>query len=156
AAPRDYVLRDKDGAQRVVQVHAIPDRDPSGRSVGYFTCSTDNTAARAARAALSDAERRLALALETSRSGLWDWDLASGTVHYSPEFATLLGYDHGRLPEDFSFFAALHDEDGEATLEAVGDAIQAGDTFDREFRMRRACGGYRWLRGVGRAQRDAS
>src|SRR5690349_15827126 len=34
-APRDYVLRHKDGAHCFVQVQAVPDRDESGRSVGY-------------------------------------------------------------------------------------------------------------------------
>src|SRR5947207_12973840 len=42
-APRDYVLHDRDGAQRFVQVHAVPDRDAGGRSIGYFTCSADNS-----------------------------------------------------------------------------------------------------------------
>jgi len=156
AAPRDYVLLDKAGSQRFVQVHAFADRAPSGRSVGYFTCSTDNSAARAARDALSVAERRLEAALATTRAGLWDWDLAGGEVHYSPQFAALLGYEDGRMPPEFSFFAALHPEDCEATLEAATDAIQAGGTLDREFRMRLACGGYRWLRAAGRALRDGA
>src|SRR5262249_33776730 len=152
-APRDYVLLDRDGARRFLQVHAVADRAPDGRALGYFTCGTDNSAARAMRLALSTAESRLSLALTTTRAGLWDWDLDGAAVHYSPEFGALLGYERG-LPPEFSFFAALHPEDCDATLEAVTDAIQAGGTLDREFRMRCADGGYRWLRGAGRALRD--
>ena len=153
-APRQYVLRDKDGAQRHVEVHAVADRDPAGRSVGYFACTTDNSAARKMQAALSSAEERLGLALSTTRSGIWDWDLEGGSVYYSREFAALLGHGEIWLPHDFSFFAEMHGEDREATLEAFTDAIQAGGTLDREFRMRHADGGYRWVRAVGRAKRD--
>lgn len=153
-APRDYVLLGKDGERRFVQVHAVPDRDPAGRSVGYFACTTDNTATRAARAAASVAEERLSIALSASGAGIWDWDLQGGSVYYSCEFAELLGYGENRLPAEFSFFAEVHDQDREATLGHFADAIQAGGTVDREFRMRCADGGYRWLRGCGRATRD--
>lgn len=154
AVPREYVLRDKGGAQRFVQVHAVADRDATGRSVGYFACTTDNSAARKMQAALSTAEVRLDLALSATRSGIWDWDLASGNVYYSREFAALLGYGDERVPAGFYFFAEVHPDDREATLEAFSDAIQAGGTVDREFRMRHADGGYRWMRSVGKAMRD--
>jgi len=153
-APREYVLRDKDGGQRFLQVHAVADRDDAGRSIGYFACTTDNSAARRMQAALSTAEARLDVALSATRSGIWDWDLEGGSVFYSREFAALLGYAEGRLPQEFFFFAELHPEDREATLEAFADAIQAGGAVDREFRMRHADGSYRWLRGAGRAMRD--
>jgi PAS domain S-box-containing protein len=154
-APRDYVLRDKDGAQRFVQVHAVPDRDPNGRSIGYFTCSADNSGARATRRALALAEDRLSHALQALDVGVWDWDLARCTVHYSPEFVALLGYGATGLPADFSFFAILHPDDVGPTHEAVADAMQAGCGFDREFRVRCADGSYRWFRGVGRGARDS-
>jgi PAS domain S-box-containing protein len=154
AEPREYVLRDKTGEQRFVQVHAVADRDDSGRSIGYFACTTDHSAARRMQAALSSAEARLDLTLAATRSGIWDWDLAAGGVYYSREFAALLGHAEGRLPENFSFFAELHAEDRDAALEAFTDAIQAGGAVDREFRMRHADGGFRWLRAAGRALRD--
>jgi len=153
-APRDYVLLGKNGERRFVQVHAVPDRNPEGRSVGYFACTTDNSAERAARAAAAAAEERLSIALSASGAGMWDWDLEGGTVYYSREFAALLSHDEGRLPAEFSFFAEIHPEDREAILESFADAMQMGAAVDREFRMRRADGGYRWLRGFGRATRD--
>jgi PAS domain S-box-containing protein len=38
-APRDYVLRDKRGESKVVQVRAAPDRNSRGRRVGFFACT---------------------------------------------------------------------------------------------------------------------
>jgi len=40
-APRDYVLRDKDGATKYVQVRAAPDRDARGRPIGFIACTAD-------------------------------------------------------------------------------------------------------------------
>lgn len=152
--PRDYVLRDTDGEKKFVKVHAVPNRDRGGRSVGYFACTSDNAAERAARAALSAAEERLSFALAACEAGIWDWNLATHAVHYSTEFKALLGYAETEFPREFGFFAALHAEDSEAVFDAIAAAIQDGSSCDCEFRMRCADGGYRWLRGVGRAILD--
>ena len=85
---------------------------------------------------------------------MWEWDLAGHHVHYSTEFKALLGYPEAGFPPHFGFFASLHPEDAEAVFDAVAAAIQDGGAFDRELRMRCADGGYRWLRGIGRAVRD--
>ncbi|HZN86894.1 MAG TPA: PAS domain-containing protein [Burkholderiales bacterium] len=150
-APRDYVLSDREGDRKFVKVHAVPNRDRSGRSVGYFACTSDNAAERVTRAALSAAEERLSFALAACEAGIWVWDLAAHTAHYTAEFKALLGYGEGEFPPDFGFFGALHAEDGAAMFDAVAAAIQDGGVFDREFRIRCADGGYRWLRCIGRA-----
>ncbi len=38
-APREYLLRNKQGARKFVQVSATADRNSEGRSVGYFVCA---------------------------------------------------------------------------------------------------------------------
>jgi PAS domain S-box-containing protein len=146
--PRDYVLRDSEGARRFLKVHAVPDRDEHGRSVGYFASTQD-------RAAELAAQERLRFALAGAQAGMWEWDLTKNEVYYSPEFKALLGYSEAGFAPDFTFFAEVHPHDDEATFDAVAQAAQEGRPFDREFRMRCADGGYRWLRGVGRAVLDA-
>jgi PAS domain S-box-containing protein len=146
-APRDYVLRDRGGARKYVQIRAVADRDAAGRSIGYFACSADDSARRAV-------EQRLRHALAGAQAGMWEWDLGANEVHCSPEFSALLGYDAARVAADFSFFAALHPDDHAATCDALTAAIQDGVAFDREFRMLCADGGHRWLRAAGRALHD--
>jgi PAS domain S-box-containing protein len=152
--PRDYVLSGREGEKKFVKVHAIPNRDRSGRTVGFFACTSDNAAERVARTALAAAQEHLSFALAACEAGIWVWDLAAHAAHYSEEFKALLGYAAGAFPQDFGFFGALHAEDGATVFDAVAATIQDGGMFDREFRIRCADGSYRWLRGLGRAIRD--
>jgi PAS domain S-box-containing protein len=39
AAPREYLLRDKEGGRRAVHVHAATERDADGRPIGYLACA---------------------------------------------------------------------------------------------------------------------
>lgn len=146
--PRDYILRDSDGTRRFLKVHAVPDRDEHGRAVGYFASTQD-------RAAELAAQERLRFALAGAQAGMWEWDLTKNQVYYSPEFKALLGYAEAGFPKDFAFFAAVHPHDDEAAFDALSQAVQDGRPFDREFRVRCADGGFRWVRGVGRAVLDA-
>ncbi|MBV8500203.1 MAG: EAL domain-containing protein [Paucibacter sp.] len=47
----------------------------------------------AALLALRASERRYALAAQGANDGLWDWDITSGEVHFSPRWCTLMGLD---------------------------------------------------------------
>lgn len=39
AAPREYLLCDKEGTRRAVHVHAATERDAEGRAIGYVACA---------------------------------------------------------------------------------------------------------------------
>lgn len=154
SAPREYALRHRDGSKKFVQVSAVADRDRDGRSVGYVLSTSDNAGERGADAELLAAQQRFSLALEVAEAGFWAWDLASKSEHYSAAFRELLGYGEADFPPLFTFFGALHPEDARATREAIVAAIRDGGRFDREFRLRGADGGWRWIRGIGQAFRD--
>ena len=49
------------------------------------------------RRELKESEERLALALDSAQEGMWDWDMKSQRVFYSPRYCALLGYS----PEEF-------------------------------------------------------
>mgnify|MGYP002712553309 CR=1 FL=1 len=43
-------------------------------------------------AALRDSERRMALAIAGSGTGIWDRNISTGEIHYSSSWKALLGY----------------------------------------------------------------
>lgn len=47
--------------------------------------------------ALRDSEQRYAFSLKASRDGLWDWDVQSNQLFFSPSYAQMLGYEEHEL-----------------------------------------------------------
>lgn len=105
----------------------------------------------AEHAALERSERHLRLALEASRAGTWDWNLATDVVEYSESFQRLLRWPgDGHFHQQFLFRDRLHPDDRERAVSAVQRALQDGQPFDEVYRLRCFDGRYRWFRGTGR------
>ncbi|WP_286265732.1 bifunctional diguanylate cyclase/phosphodiesterase [Thalassotalea atypica] len=102
-------------------------------------------------------EERFALAMRTANDGLWDWDLNTDEVYYSPRWKSMLGYKEHELEGSFSTWAALvHDDDKEAVLQQVNQYVSnETDSFEVEMRMHHKNGheihvrsrGFKVLRG---------
>lgn len=97
-------------------------------------------------AARLQAEERLALALEGTRDGLWDWNVSTGSLYVSPSWWAMLG---GRAGADAvtvaEWEAMAHPDD----LPGLKDATRmhfSGESpyFEREIRVRAGLE-YRWL-----------
>lgn len=90
--------------------------------------------------------------------GVWEWDVTSGDVYWSPQIATSLGRAPDDIAPNFEAFAALVHPDDLAPTRAAIDDYLAGRTrvYEAEFRMRHASGAWRWVHSRGRAlARDA-
>lgn len=91
--------------------------------------------------ALADSARsreRFELAMRGANDGLWDWDMLTGEVYYSPRWKAMLGYGDDELEPCFHTWARLVDADGrQRALDRV-EEIKSGrsDHFEIEFRMR--------------------
>ncbi len=111
------------------------------------------------RPALEQSEERFQLAMEATRDGLWDWNVKTNEVYYSPGYAAMLGYTSCEVPGQVnSWMDLLHPEDKGTALERNMDCIENRcDVFDVEFRMQARNGEWRWILGRGKAvSRDIS
>jgi|GEM_PF-877046 len=73
-----------------------------GSTPAVIWVARDITARHKAEDALRESEARYALAIEGTRDGLWDWNLDTNEVYYSPSFFHLLGYQNQELPYNTS------------------------------------------------------
>src|SRR5438477_1496271 len=111
-----------------------------------------------AQEALRESEERYALAAQGANDGLWDWNVLTNFVHYSPRWKAMLGYQEGEVggtPEEW--FDRIHDADRERVKQEIA-AHQKGLTphFESEHRMLHKDGSFRWMLSRGLAVRDAS
>ena len=105
--------------------------------------------------ALRESEERFDLAVAGSNDGLWDWDVRTNEVYYSPRFKELLGYGDHEFENVFaSFETHLHPEDREPTLAKVRRHLEDREPYDVEYRLRTKGGEYRWFRARGQAVWD--
>lgn len=96
-------------------------------------------------------EERRRLAMEFSRDGLFDWNLDTNEIYFSPAWKSLLGYQDHELPNRFSEWERLTDKEGmKASWEAMNRVLEKKeDRFHMEFRMRHKDG--HWVDILSRA-----
>jgi len=106
--------------------------------------------------ALRFSAERFNLAVIGSNDGLWDWDVLTNDIYFSPRSKELAGYaDHEIENKPEAFFALLHPDDLEPAVAAMKAHIHDNCPYDVEFRIRAKNGEYRWFRARGRSVRDA-
>jgi diguanylate cyclase (GGDEF)-like protein/PAS domain S-box-containing protein len=146
--------RHKDGSIFHVEVSISYDSRGAGLIAAFVR---DVSERRHMEEALRKSEERFQLAMEASRDGIWDWDLESDEVFYSPGYVAMLGYSTAAPPRSASFWKSLiHPEDKADVLKANRDCIEnRRESFEIEFRMQTKQGEWRWILGRGKAvERD--
>ncbi|MCG7757175.1 MAG: EAL domain-containing protein [Nitrosomonas sp.] len=83
-------------------------------------------------------EERFSLAMRGANDGLWDWNLETDEVYYSPRWKSMLGYAENELAGHLSTWENLvHPDDKIVVLEKVQDYFDGRkDSFEVEMRMR--------------------
>jgi PAS domain S-box-containing protein len=93
-------------------------------------------------------EERYALVARATDDGLWDWDVTTGVVWYSPRWKAMLGYADAEIGDaPGEWLDRVHPEDREELAAAI--AAQLGGSrapLEAEHRIRTADGGHRWVR----------
>jgi PAS domain S-box-containing protein len=110
----------------------------------FFSDITDR---KKAEQSTRETQERLTLAIRSANVGLWDWDIHTNQVHFSPEWKKQLGYEDHELSDEFSEWEnRLHPDDLErAKANARAFLEKPSQNFQNEFRMRHKDGSYRWI-----------
>jgi diguanylate cyclase (GGDEF)-like protein len=106
--------------------------------------------------ALRESEKRYELAVRGANDGIWDWDLKTNQVYYSPRWKAMLGYEDGEIggsPQEW--FGRIHPEDLEKfRLEISAHTEGVTPHCENEHRIRHKDGTYRWVLCRGLAVRE--
>jgi PAS domain S-box-containing protein len=139
-----------DGELRHVRCVGIPVFE-DGVFQGFHGTTMDVTSQELLTQELRRERAYLAEAQSLAHIGSWACNLATREIfHSSDENARLYGFDPSRGPLPFDLFYGTILPEDERTIRAkLGDAIRAGADYDVDFRIRRADGDIRFLRGIG-------
>lgn len=105
------------------------------------------------RAAQSQAhEEQLWFALNESNDGLWDWDVLSGTLFFSPQLKRMLGYGPEEMQPILSVWSDnVHPQDRARVMQALSEHMAGkNQRYEAEYRLRNRNGDYLWVHDRGR------
>ena len=107
---------------------------------------------------LTRSQERYALAVRAANDGIWDWDLTSGRIYFSPRWYAILGRAEGMGDADPDVWFDLVHTDDVLRLRAAIDSHVAGETpyLQSEHRIRHSDGSWRWVltRGLATCDED--
>lgn len=97
------------------------------------------------------AELRFQRAMDASKDGIFDWDIETKEIYYSPGWKRMLGYEPEELPDDSSIWGTLmHPDDVKASWAMMNNVIDGKiDRFEKEFKMRHKDG--HWVEILSRS-----
>jgi two-component system, cell cycle sensor histidine kinase and response regulator CckA len=104
-----------------------------------------------AERALARTDERLRVAVEGANLGLWDWDLQTNRVFFSPEWKRQIGHGEHEISDDLSEWESrVHPDDLPRTREMIQAFIRSPWTnYEVEYRFRHRDGSH--LRVLSRA-----
>lgn len=141
------------GTEVWVRNSLSPLRDENGEAVLTMAISENIDARRRAERASAQMTETLQLATRAADLGVWDVDVASGEVNWSPRVREIFGVPLDcRLTMD-DFYAGLHPDDRERVLGLITRVLDPHirASYDTEYRVLQPSGEIRWAAATGMA-----
>ncbi|MDD1718204.1 MAG: PAS domain S-box protein, partial [Methanoregulaceae archaeon] len=117
---------------------------PDGQ-YGVICYYFDSTKLHDAEDKLRRSEESLRLAQEAGNVGIWDWDLITGIVRWTPELEKMYGLEPGNVSNYGDFRALVHPGDIARVEAEQAKAVAEHEHFEFEFRFRRPGGETGWV-----------
>lgn len=102
-----------------------------------------------------DSEELLALALEVTGAGIWQWNVKTGELLFNEAFHRMFGYASGDMPGRFADWASFHHPDEyDSMMDAFNRCVKGeSEVCSSEYRLRDKDGKWRWIRTEGKVVR---
>ncbi len=118
----------------------------AAHSIGRELDDTNRTLNRTLDA-LRKSEERLRMTAEAGNIGLWDWDLSTNRVHYSPVWKRQIGFEDHEITDDLGEWQdRVHPDDLDAAVARIRGFLSAPyPGYENEFRFRHKDGSHRTI-----------
>ncbi|MXO00066.1 EAL domain-containing protein [Shinella zoogloeoides] len=104
---------------------------------------------RARERQVQSLSQRLDIALDASKIGIWEVELATGMRNWDTQMHRLHGFPEGQTPNDHQWRSVLHPDDV-AVAKAEMDVIrEGGSDYKSQYRILMPDGSWHYIRNVG-------
>lgn len=155
----ELINRRKDGTLYTEEMTITPVRAQGGGAITHFIAiKQDVTQRKQTEEALRVSEERFALAVQGTNDAIWDWDLVTNQVYFSPRYKAMLGYTDAEIESSYEEWEQrLHPDDRAGTLQQLRDYLEGRTaSYQPEFRLRCKDGSYCWILARAAAVRAAN
>lgn len=144
-----------DGGKNYVHIIKTPIYDPSNKVIGTQCIFWDVTTEKRTELALRKNRERYEVAVQGSKDGLWDWDLETNEVYFSPQWKAIIGFADQEFPNEFERWRErIHPEDRDRAESTISLYLHGRlMDYELEHRLRHKDGSYRWILARGAALR---
>ena len=125
----------------------FPEFNQEGEVITVLATARDISFKKEAEQFLKENEERLQMALEATSDGLWDYNLKTNLIYFSPRYARMLGYDPAKFKNDIKgLYELTHPDEKEGLIEYINKSIKDKiATIEFVTRLRKSDGSYAWI-----------
>ncbi|KPF47641.1 hypothetical protein IP87_00985 [beta proteobacterium AAP121] len=153
-----FIGRHRHALGHEVSVEVNTTRFFEGGREYFLSVARDITRRTALEADLRKRENQLWFALNEAMDGLWDWNVSTGEVFFSPQLKRMLGYGPDEMTPTLSSWSDnVHPEDAAAVQRLLTEHVQGRRArYEARYRLRNRSGQWLWVVDRGRVcERDA-
>lgn len=142
----EYRLVQHDGSIRWVVASGAVQRDAEGRPRRFPGVVVDVTAQRLAQQRLAESEQRFRTLADTMPQMVWSATPDGAHDYFNARWFEFTGLAPG-LPDPPGWMALTHAEDRDAAIQRWQHALDTGERYEAEHRLRHHTGEWRWVLG---------
>jgi diguanylate cyclase (GGDEF)-like protein/PAS domain S-box-containing protein len=145
----------KDGSTYIAYITATLQK--IGDKSYIYASVRDITEQKKNQKRLEDSEFRWKFAIEGSSNGLWDWNVQSGEVYFSPQWKKMLGFREDEIENNLEEWEnRVHPDDLENVYKDINNYFDGkSEIYSNEHRVLCKDGLYKWILDRGAiVQRD--
>ena len=141
-----------DGEPAIFCYKIRPGKRVDGTIVAVIITIYDITKKRAVENALQESEQRLRYALEGSNYAIWDWNIKTGHVFFSPSWKPLLGFEEHEIEDHIrEWEKRIHPDDWEQLQQDLKNHFGSGqEQYENTYRLQTKNKSYKWILGRGK------
>ncbi|WP_125779467.1 PAS domain-containing protein [Pseudoalteromonas rubra] len=104
--------------------------------------------------ALKESDKKMRRAINATADGIWEWNVVTGEVSYSPRLMVMIGKASIEHPSYDDWFEHIHPDHRQRVEQAIEQHFQSKEQYQVEYQGRNERGEYSWFMAVGNSQFD--